>query len=339
MIRVTAPARLHFGLLSLPAQGEDYWPDRHGTPALPARRFGGVGLMVERPALRLRVEPAAGWSAEGPLADRALAFAHRFAATLPDGALRPHCIVVEAAPPEHCGFGTGTQLGLSVAKALAVAAGLTGLTAADLASRVGRGLRSALGVHGFADGGFLVEAGKRSGEGVSPLLLRRPFPEPWRVVIAVPPAEPGLHGAREREAFRELLGRPSLADTAAVLCRLVLLGMLPALAEENCDAFGEALCDFNARVGEAFAPVQGGIYANPRVAEAVALARRLRVRGVGQSSWGPAVFAVVADPERADDLARRLKREFASETDVFVARACNHGAEVGTGLRSVGADE
>lgn len=330
MIRVTAPARLHFGLLSLPGEGEDFWPDRHGEATLPVRHFGGAGLMIESPSLRLRVEPAADWSAEGPLADRALAFARRFAATLPETARGPYRLVVEAAPPEHCGFGTGTQLGLAVARVLTVAAGLPTLAAADLAHRVGRGLRSALGVHGFAAGGFLVEPGKRSDDGVSPLLVRLPFPNSWRVVVAVPPAEPGLHGSREREAFRELLGRPSLAATTAVLCRLVLLGMLPALMEEDLDGFGEALHDFNARVGEAFAPVQGGTYAGRGVAEVVDFLRRQGVRGVGQSSWGPAVFAVVGDEDQAEDLARRLGRQLASGSPVFVTRGCNHGAEVGT---------
>jgi beta-RFAP synthase len=329
MIRVTAPARLHFGLLSLPAQGEDFWPDRHGEPALPARRFGGVGLMVAEPTLRLRAEPAADWAAEGPLADRAITFARRFATTVPAGSLPPHRIVIEAAPPEHSGFGAGTQLGLAVARALAVAAGLPALAATDLALRVGRGLRSALGVHGFAGGGFLVEPGKRSDDGVAPLLVRRPFPDPWRVVIALPPAEPGLHGAREREAFRELLGRPALADTTAALCRLVLLGMLPALVEEDLDAFGEALFDFNARAGEAFAPVQGGTYAGRAVAEVVAFVRRQGVRGVGQSSWGPAVFAVVGDEDRADDLARRLRRGLTPGQTVIVTRGCDRGAAVG----------
>jgi beta-RFAP synthase len=323
MIRVTAPARLHFGLLSLPAEGESYWPDRHGALAIPVRRFGGVGLMIESPALRLRVEPAADWSAEGPLAERALAFAHRFAATLPDGALTPQRFAIESAPPEHCGFGTGTQLGLAVAKALAIAAGLPDLDAVELARRVGRGLRSALGIHGFAQGGFLVEGGKRSDEEVSPLVARVAFPEEWRIVVAIPQVEAGLFGESEREAFRELLGRPAL-DGIDALCRLVLLGMLPALIERDLDTFGEALHDFNARAGEVFAPVQGGIYADRRVEEIVASLRRLGVRGVGQSSWGPAVFAVVGDEKRASDLAQRLRHD---GIRVFVTRACNHGAE------------
>jgi beta-RFAP synthase len=331
MIRVTAPARLHFGLLSLPAEGEELWPDRHGTPALPVRRFGGAGLMVESPALRLRVEPAPGWSAEGPLAERALNFAHRFAPTVPGGALAPRRLVVEAAPPEHCGFGSGTQLGLAVARALAAAAGLPDPGAAELARRVGRGLRSGLGVHGFARGGFLVEGGKRSPDGVAPLVARLPFPEAWRVVLALPPGDDRVHGEREWQAFHELLGRAPSAGGADVLCRLVLLGMLPALAERDLEAFGEALYDYNARAGEAFAAVQGGTYGGPHVAGLVAFLRRQRVRGVGQSSWGPAVFAVVGDAGRADHLARRLRQHFSlGPAQAFVTRACDRGAEVGT---------
>jgi beta-RFAP synthase len=327
MIGLTAPARLHFGLLSLPAEGEDRWPDRHGRPVLPVRHFGGAGLMIENPALRLHAEPASGWSAEGPLAERALAFARQFAQTVPDGALSPWRLVVESAPPEHCGFGTGTQLGLAVARALA--AGLPGLDAVELARRVGRGHRSGLGVHGFARGGFLVEGGKRAPDQVAPLLAHRPFPEPWRVVVAVPPGQGWVHGDRERRAFQSLLGRERPAGGVDVLCRLVLLGMLPALAEQDEEAFGEALYDFNARAGEAFATVQGGTYGGPQVAELIAYARRQGARGVGQSSWGPAVFAVVGDEGRADHLARRLRRQFdLNPAQVFVTRACNRGAEL-----------
>jgi predicted sugar kinase len=67
MIRVATASRLHFGLLGLAAATER-WHDREGAPTLPARTFGGVGLMVERPGIILRAEPADAWSAVGPLA-------------------------------------------------------------------------------------------------------------------------------------------------------------------------------------------------------------------------------------------------------------------------------
>jgi beta-ribofuranosylaminobenzene 5'-phosphate synthase len=326
MIRVTAAARLHLGLLSPADEHGGLWPDRRGEPALAGRVFGGAGLMVGEPALRLTVTPGGEWSAEGPLGERALAFARRFATTLPPDAARPCRLVVEQAPPEHVGLGTGTQLGLAVAAALAAVHGISA-PVPELAARVGRGLRSGIGAHGFERGGFLVDAGKQGQEAVAPLVARLPVPEAWRLVLAIPPGGEGLHGAAEQEAFRRLPRRPpDLARTDA-LCRLVLLGMLPALAQGDLGAFGEAVYDFNARAGEAFAFAQGGTYAGAAVKEVVEFVRRQGVRGVGQSSWGPTVFAVVQDEERARDLATCLGRRFGLGADRLRTTApCNRGA-------------
>jgi beta-ribofuranosylaminobenzene 5'-phosphate synthase len=331
MIRVWTPSRLHFGLLAL-GDGAA-WPDRRGERVLPARRFGGVGLMVERPGVQIAASPAEAWSAEGPLADRALAFALRFAEGArreqPDAAAQPQRLVVEQAPPEHVGLGVGTQLGLAVARALAETWGLA-LDAPGLARRVGRGLRSALGVHGFTHGGFLVESGKPNGsEGLSPLAARADFPPDWRVVLATPAGATGLHGAGEREAFALLADRLETLARMDALCRLVLLGMLPALAEGDLEAFGESLYDFNARVGEAFSAVQGGVYSGPRVAAYVDFLRQQGVRGAGQTSWGPTVFAVVSDQDQAADLEGRLRRRFGREgVEVWTSAASNAGSRI-----------
>jgi beta-RFAP synthase len=216
-------------------------------------------------------------------------------------------------------------MGMAVARGLAAYWGLD-LAVAELARRVGRGLRSGLGVHGFAHGGFLVDGGKRAADGLAPLVARSEFPEAWRVVLVLPPHEPGVHGDRELAAFAHLETSASHTDA---LCRLALLGMLPALAEEQIDAFGEAVYEFNARAGEAFAPIQGGVYASPAVAERVAFLRGLGLRGVGQSSWGPAVFAVVADADRADHVATALRHRFAGPPgSILITRGCNRGARV-----------
>jgi len=327
MIRVRAPSRLHFGLLSFGA--EEDWPGRLNEGVPPARRFGGAGLMVQTPGLCLEARPASEWSAEGPLADRALAFARRFAQNLPPQAAGPLHFVVGPGAPEHAGLGTGTQLGLAVAEAVARASRLPEMGAVELARRVGRGTRSGLGVHGFVRGGFLVEGGKRHPEDVSPLVARADFPEEWQVVLALPPWGQGLHGMAEVQAFDHFRGNPAALRETDRLCRLVLLGMLPALAERDLEAFGEAVYDFNARVGEAFRPVQGGVYANPGVANLVRFVREQGFRGVGQSSWGPAVFAFAPDEERAGDLVHRIRERFALGTpEVFFTRAANRGAEI-----------
>lgn len=324
MIRVHASSRLHFGLLSLPAPGQAYWPDRAGRPVVPVRHFGGVGLMIERPALRLTAVPAPTWSAEGPLAGRALEYARRFEASLPAGVLAPQHLSIEEAPPEHHGLGSGTQLALAVARALAGAAGLPAEDAAGLARRVGRAGRSALGLYGFDRGGFLVEAGRRHPDGPAPLAVRQDFPEPWRIVLVLPAAPAGLHGDREHLAFAE---RDAGAGETDALCRLVLLGLAPAVAERDFVAFAQALGDFNARAGAPFVRAQRGTYAHPRVAEMIAWIQGQGFPGAGQSSWGPAVFAVAADPDRADVLGRTLRQRYGLDAGgVIVTRAANQPA-------------
>jgi beta-ribofuranosylaminobenzene 5'-phosphate synthase len=328
MIRVRAPSRLHFGLLGGalgPSEEDRFWPDRLGEPVLPARQFGSVGLMIEEPGVHLSLAPSAMWSARGPLAERALAFARRVATALPL-TLVPHELVIDRAGPEHVGLGTGTQLGLAVARGITLAAGLPDLDAIELARLSGRGQRSALGTHGFAQGGFLVDGGKRSTDEVAPLLVRCPLPEAWRVVLAIPAVEPGLYGNAEQLAFASLAERGHPLMRTDALCRLVLLGMLPALRERDLQAFGEALHDFNARVGEMFASIQGDIYTHPRIAELVTFMRQQHVPGVGQSSWGPTVFAIVGDEEEARHLKGRI--EAFSGMPVLLTRASNQGAVV-----------
>jgi beta-RFAP synthase len=315
---------LHFGLLSVTAPGA-LWPDRLSQPTVPSRQFGGVGLMVESPGIHLSMRTAPAWSAEGPLAERALTFARHFAEQIQaerDEAFPPQHILIEQAAPEHAGLGTGTQLGLAVGRALAEAWGLH-LDVPTLARRVGRGRRSALGVHGFERGGFLVEAGKRDPDALAPLLAQVPFPTAWRIVLVIPSRLRGISGRGEVEAFAQLAGCADLARTNA-LCRLVLLGLVPSLIEADWQGFGEALHDFNARAGEAFAPVQGGVYSHAFVADVVAYVRRQGIPGTGQSSWGPTVFAIVPDQERARDLSNRILTQFALEqTEAVITRAWN----------------
>ena len=280
--------------------------------------------MVKDPGLALSIEPAAAWSASGPCADRALAFAKTCCDGL--GILETFAITVDRCPVEHIGLGTGTQLGLAVARAITLACGQSAMSVTDLAKLVGRGRRSALGIHGFAQGGFLVEAGKRDPHAIAPLVARLPFPDDWRVLLVVPHGLQGAHGGKELEAF-DALGRlqPGLAATDN-LCRLVLLGMLPAIVERDLEAFGAALHDFNRRAGEMFRPWQGDIYSHPEVAKVIRLLRSAGVKGVGHSSWGPAVFAVVAAGEAAG-LGDWLTRDHGFEQgEILVTSASNTGS-------------
>jgi beta-RFAP synthase len=306
---------------------------------MPARRFGGIGLMVESPGIVLRFRPANTWLAQGPLAERALAFARSFVACMGmvdhvlSGKLKelmspPQEIIVERGTREHIGLGTGTQLGLAVARGLSEVWKLP-VEAQDmyLAAR-GKG-RSALGFHGFFQGGFLVEAGQKNQSMISPLVARLPFPQAWRIVLIIPPGETGVHGSEEREAFQQLLTEGIPLQQIEHLCQLTLLGLLPALVERDFKSFGEALFDYNSLAGRTFAKFQGGTYASPRIAELIQFIRQQGNAGVGQSSWGPTVFAVVEDESRGQELARQNRDAFGlQEHEVIVTQACNQGASI-----------
>lgn len=290
MIRVRTGSRLHFGLFSLPSEQAGPWLNQEGEPTIPRRQFGGAGLMIDKPGLDLTVDAAPAWSADGPLAERALQFAQAYGPAI--GMAECVAIRVRSAAQEHKGLGTGTQLALAVARALNAVIEL-GEDAIAMAQRVGRGFRSAIGIHGFAHGGFLVEAGKTADEPVSPLILHLDFPPDWAILLVLPHDLQGTHGRREVEAFAELSRCQSDDRLAETLCRIVLLGMQPALVQGDLTTFGEALYDFNRRSGAMFKSAQGGIYCHPRVEDIIKKLRELGARGVGQSSWGPAIFALM----------------------------------------------
>jgi beta-ribofuranosylaminobenzene 5'-phosphate synthase len=321
--RIRTGSRLHLGLLSLPGAT--------GPGPLAARHFGGVGLMIEEPAVEVTAAPAREWAADGPARERALDTARRAAAALPEERRRPLRIRVEQCPQEHVGLGTGTQLTLAVAMAARSALG----DAPDpiaLAAEVGRGMRSGIGVHGFVKGGFLVDGGKGPNTPVAPLICRHDFPSDWRILLAMPRHEQGLAGAGERAAFSQLGKQAANPAETEMLCRLVLLGLLPALTERDLPAFGEAVFEFNRRAGLLFKASQGGEYRSPEAAALVAALRDFGVRGVGQSSWGPTIFAI-DEADRLTAATEYLRRRM-SELELSVTTARNRGWHAAASERS-----
>ena len=315
--RVEAPSRLHFGPLSY----------RPGA----ARQFGGVGLMVRRPGLVVEARPAPEWSASGPLRDRAARLAEQVAARLVERRLevQPLALRVVQAPAEHVGLGTGTQLALAVARLLARCAGASDLDAPELAAMTGRGARSGVGLHGFDHGGLIVEGGHGAGpSGAAPLLCRLDFPPQWGALVVVPAHPPGLHGAAEARAFAALPPMPD-AETDR-LCRLVLLGLLPAAAEGDLASFGQALEEIQRRVGAWFAPAQGGPFGSDEAQSLVGWLRARGLQGVGQSSWGPTLYGFTAEgPQWRDALARQLENRPGPRLALLWTTASRTGATFG----------
>jgi beta-RFAP synthase len=310
---VEAAARLHFGVLDL-------------RGAL-GRRFGGLGAAVPQPSLLLEAAPAGEVAAQGPDSGRAAEFARRFLAY--HGVRGGARLTVHRAIPAHSGLGSGTQLGLAIARALAELYQVPAEPAA-LAAAVERGRRSAIGTWTFALGGFIVEGGRRTGSSaIAPLLARFVVPESWRCVIAVPPGNPGLSGDAEAAAFDQLPPPPE--REVERVAHLVLMQLLPSLAEGELASFGAALTEVQRITGAWFAPQQGGVFAPGPGAELIRRMAEWGAQGVGQSSWGPAVYGIVEGPGAGSELAGRVRRLLAGRGLVFEGGFARSGARLAVG--------
>jgi beta-ribofuranosylaminobenzene 5'-phosphate synthase len=310
IVRIEAPARLHFGMLDLGGSL--------------GRRFGGIGAGIFNPSLVIELERADAVEATGAESQRAAEFALRYLAS--QGIREGVRIVIRRAIPGHSGLGSGTQLGLAVARGIAELYDLS-TDAGTLAAAVGRARRSAIGTWLFDGGGFVVEGGRRDGsELIAPLLARIAIPPAWRCVVALPRTAPGVSGDNEVQAFRELPA-PPLREVEHV-AHVLVMSLLPALVDGDIVAFGSAITEIQQINGAWFAPVQGGPYASGASTELISKMSEWGAAGVGQSSWGPAVYGIVDGDSAAAELAANARALLNGGGTVYVNEFAGTGARV-----------
>ena len=313
-VEVHTNCRLHFGLTSL---GHD----------VVQPQFGGVGVMVDAPGVHLQITSAEQFTTAGPLCERVAKFAASISDHLRLPALPKVNVQVLAAPREHVGLGVGTQLGLSLAAGLAECLGFPWRDPLRLGQLTRRGRRSAIGTYGFLLGGFIVDAGHHTNEPLGQLAYRGDFPAEWRFALLTPLKKSGRAGAEEDRAISNLPPVPRAVTQE--LEQLTTSQLIPALESHDFATFSEALYRYGCLAGKCFAPVQGGTFTSPETARLITWLRAQYIAGVGQSSWGPTVFALLPNSESAQKLHTTLrdKPEFL-DYEFVVAAAANQGAMV-----------
>jgi predicted sugar kinase len=104
--------------------------------------------------------------------------------------------------------------------------------------------------------------------------------------------------------------------------------LLPALVEGDLSSFGAALSAVQRITGAWFAGQQGGIFAPGPTGQLVTEMAEWGAVGVGQSSWGPAAYGLVASDEAASALAQRVRNRLADRGLVFEGGFAPAGARV-----------
>ena len=311
-VSVFAPARLHLGFL-----------DMHGGLD---RKFGSLGVSINGIGTSLIAEYADDIDIKGPSSERAINFAEQVLTHFGiNGGIK---MSINSAIPEHAGLGSGTQLSLAVASAITHLYQLPSHDPTNLAALLHRGARSGIGIGTFKYGGFIVDGGRGENTDVPPVINHLPFPENWRIILIFDDEAEGINGVPERRAFNTL--PPMSEENSGLLCRLTLMQVLPAIMENNCAYFGEAITRIQNIIGDYFTQVQGGRYTSPFLKSILDTLTTKGATGVGQSSWGPTGFAIFPDETLAFQALKHIRDEWQHEKrlNFIMTKVCNEKAAI-----------
>lgn len=308
-VRVETPARLHFGFLDL--SGDT------------GRIYGGVGVGIDKPRAIVEAEPAQTVDVVG--AENTAYFESLVVEAVETLGVSGARLEVVESLPRHVGLGSGTQHASAVLEAVGRANGVE--VTREHARALGRGVRSGVGRAAFESGGFVVDSGheaQTSAEerAVPSVTVRHELPSDWRFVVAVPEGK-GAHGEEEERSMKRVVG--SDENVADAVREEFVAHVLPGASEGDISSFGAGIEEIDRLNGVWYAgsEEQDDIY-NEASAEVVErLKNHTAVAGAGQSSWGPAVYALTT-AEDASEVAASVD----DEAETFVASPDNVGARL-----------
>lgn len=307
MLGIITPSRLHISLIDMNASR--------------GRVDGSIGLTLDKPVISIRAQISDRIEVTGS-SEHVERMRNTAALLLPEGqGIR---INIEEDYPSHIGLGSGTQASLATGMAVNRLYDL-GLSAYDIAVKIGRGGTSGIGVAAFESGGFILDGGHRFSEKRDflpssasrlpppPVLLRRDFPD-WDIIVAIP-QQRGASQAKEINIFQSVCPVP--LHEVEVLSHVILMQLLPALAEEDIAAFGAGI---NAMQELGFKKRE--IELQQVSEELMKALRDGGAYGAGMSSFGPTVYAFGEQPR---NLLRIARESIGEEGQVFITKARNIG--------------
>ena len=240
--RISAPSRLHFGLLDV----------SHAT----AMRYGGAGVMLSSPRVVVEAFPAPRLAVSGRAPDDIL---ETVARTLTDPLtkeLASEVRIVEA-PPFHLGLGATTSVVLSAIVAV-LACHNRPVIKEEVIVASRRGATSGVGINGFFQAGLIVDHGRIDvpGEPLMPseraptkfkaagLTARMAFPAGWPIALIKPHGERALSVDEEIAAFSQIA--PVAREDSLRAIAATYHGIIPAVLKGSFQMFRTALHDLQA---------------------------------------------------------------------------------------------
>ena len=302
-IKVKTPSRLHFSLIDLCGDLE--------------RVDGGVGVALNQPNIILESELLPNSDIivnDGLNSEIIYDIAKNVMEELEiDGGVKFNLL---SSYLPHIGLGSKTQLSLAIAFSLNYLY-TKRRTIFDLAKIVKRGGTSGIGVNAFQKGGFILDAGHSFGEDKQknsflpsrasnapppPALIRYTIPEDWYFVIAIPRNCYEIEGEKEKHIFKKYC--PITKEDVGVVCRLILMVLLPSIYHRNIQKFGNGLSELQ-KVG--FKKIEVDLQPS-FIKELIQFMEENGSYGSGISSFGPATYGLVDGLEKAHELKQKTNK-------------------------------
>lgn len=317
-IQVVTPCRLHFGLIDLNGQL--------------GRINGGLGVALEQPAWEIK-----GWmtkkrdpklSHSPSLISVINNFDSYFKTKTNDIRFK-----ITRKITQHIGLGSNTQYCLAVGAILAKIHNIE-TSVVEIANAVKRGGTSGIGVAAFEKGGIILDGGHTFGPGKQtesfkpssvstapppPIIFRHNPPENWRFILLTPRTEQGAFGKKEIDLFSD--NCPISENEVEKLSRLILVKILPAIVEKDIQSFGEGLTEMQTN----FTKFGMHRYKKGITNDLLNYTRNSQdIYGSGISSFGPTIFALTNDEQKAEKIVSELKETFPKiEFDLLLTSKVN----------------
>lgn len=201
--------------------------------------------------------------------------------------VRDVCISLSGYVRHHVGLGSTTRIVMAALTAITTLKRMD-VDIIDSAFKLGRGKVSSVGVYSFMYGNLVIDTGFRvdkSSSGRPKPLAIISIPRDWYVIVAIPEDKTGLKEDEENKILRNV----EVFHDQGKLYRYVVMLMTAAM-HRDFNLFSESLRNIQLLTGKYFSKYQGGIFCCDTSQDIIKIMEESGIRGIGQSSWGPAVY-------------------------------------------------
>ena len=291
ILTIKSPSRLHLGFYGM--------NNHHGYS------YGSLGLAINYQPTIIAVSKSTDWSYNLP---------KRFVSPMSDylkknSIFQKFKINLISKPGSHVGLGSGTQITLSIIRAIDLLCKL-GLSHEEISKLSKRGKRSGTGLGLFYKGGLVVDACKKENH-YPKMLLNLSFPKDWRVIVLNDSEVVGKSGKPEEIFFKDV---KKISDNMSYkLSSILFRGIIPSIIYQDFDLFTKNIQDFQKTTHKYYSSNQKSLFASEIIFKVIKYLSKNNVNGVGQSSWGPLSYIFT----KSDDDAKKIINMIESKFNVY----------------------